>query len=213
MLFRSFYSGTTVITSSDDGVNAAGDLEASSQYYLSVDGEARVIVNAEGDGLDANGYMYIYGGETYVFGPVSGGNGIIDYDSKFEIYGGKFIALGNKDMAQTATKATQYVLGFTMSSGSFSTGKYLNVTGTDITVMLPKSYSSSMLVLVSSPDFTSGKTYSVSCGGTYTGGTVEYNVCEGGTYSGGSTGASITTSSTYITSNGSISSGGSNRPF
>ena len=43
-----------------------------------------------------------------------------------------------------------------------------------------------------------GETYSVSCDGTY---------------SGGSTGASITTSSTYITSNGSISSGGSNRPF
>ncbi|MBR6535161.1 MAG: carbohydrate-binding domain-containing protein [Clostridia bacterium] len=212
-IYIDFFSGKTVINSSDDGVNAAGDLEASSQYYLSIDGEAQVIVSAEGDGLDANGYMYIYGGETYVFGPVSGGNGIIDYDAKFEVYGGKFIALGNKDMAQTATKATQYVLGFTMSSGSFSAGKYLNVTGADITVKLPKSYSSSMLVLVSSPDFTSGKTYSVSCGGTYTGGTVEYNVCAGGTYSGGSTGASITTSSTYITSNGSISSGGSNRPF
>ncbi len=212
-IYIDFYSGSVDITSSDDGVNAAGDLEASSKYYLSIDGTSRVYVNAEGDGLDANGYMYIYGGETYVFGPSSGGNGVIDYDSKFQISGGTFLALGNKDMAQTATSATQYVLGYTMSSGSFGTGTYVNVNGADITVKLPKSYSSSLLVLVSSPKFSQGNTYKVSYGGTYSGGTVEHNVCSGGVYSSGSSGASITTSSTYITSNGSFSQGGSNRPF
>lgn len=212
-IYIDFYSGTTVITSSDDGVNAAGDLEASSQYYLSVDGTAKLIVNAGGDGLDANGYMYIYGGETYVFGPTSGGNGVIDYDSKFTISGGVFMAVGSTSMAQTATTASQYVLGYTMSSGSFSSGTYVNVSGADLTVKLPKSYGSSLLVLVSSPDFVKGGMYSVSYGGSYSGGTVEHNVCSGGTYSGGSTGASITTSSTYITSNGNFNSGGSNRPF
>ena len=206
-------SGTCIIHSSDDGINAAGDLEASSAYYLKFNGTAKTYVYAEGDGLDANGYLYVYGGTVYVFGPTGGGNGIIDYDSSFEIQGGTFLAIGNKDMAQTATKAGQYIIGYTISSGSFDSGTYVNVSGADITVKLPKSYSSSLLVLVSSPAFSSGNTYKVSYGGSYTGGTVNNNVCEGGTYSGGTTGASVTTSSTLITSNGNMSSGGPNRPF
>lgn len=205
--------GACVVHSSDDGINAAGDLEASSAYYLKFNGTAKTYVYAEGDGLDANGYLYVYGGNVYVFGPTSGGNGIIDYDSNFEIQGGTFLAIGNKDMAQTATKASQYVIGYTISSGSFGSGTYVNVSGADITVKLPKSYSSSLLVLVSSPEFSSGNTYKVSYGGSYTGGIVTNNVCEGGTYSGGTTGASITTGSTLITSNGNMSSGGHNRPF
>ena len=206
-------SGTSVVNSSDDGINAAGDLEASSAYYLKFNGTCNAYVYAEGDGLDANGYLYVYGGNVYVFGPTGGGNGIIDYDSNFEIEGGTFLAVGNKDMAQTATKASQYVIGYTVSSGSFGNGTYVNVSGADITVKLPKSYSSSLLVLVSSPEFSSGNTYSVSYGGSYTGGTITNNVCQGGTYSGGTTGASVTTGSTLITSNGNMSSGGSNRPF
>ncbi len=212
-IYIDFYSGTTVINSSDDGINAAGDLEASSSYYLSFDGSCSVYVYAEGDGLDANGYMYIYDGGVYVFGPTSGGNGIIDYDSKFEIYGGTFLAVGNKDMAQTATNATQYVLGYTISSGSFTAGTYININGADITAKLPKSYSSSLLVLVSSPAFSQNNTYRVSYGGSYTGGTVTNNICQGGTYSGGTSGASITTSSSKIASTGGFSSGGGNRPF
>lgn len=212
-IYIDFYSGTTVVNSSDDGINAAGDLEASSSYYLSFDGSCEVYVYAEGDGLDANGYMYIYDGNIYVFGPTSGGNGIIDYDSNFEIHGGTFLAVGNKDMAQTATKASQYVLGYTVSSGSFTSGTYLNISGADITCKLPKSYSSSLLVLVSSPAFSKGNTYRVSYGGTYTGGVIEHSICSGGTYSSGTTGASLTTSSSYITSMSGFNSGGGNRPF
>ena len=212
-IYIDIYSGTTVLTASDDGINAAGDLEASSSYYLNFDNTCKVYVTASGDGLDANGYMYVNGGNVYVFGPTGGGNGIIDYDSNFEIRGGTFLAIGSSDMAQTATTASQYVLGFKVSQGSFSSGTYVNVTGADITVKLPVSYGSSILALVSSPEFSNGNTYSLSYGGTYSGGNIVNNVCEGGTYSGGTSAASITTTSTLIASNSNFNSGGSNRPF
>lgn len=87
------------------------------------------------------------------------------------------------------------------------------ISGADITCKLPKSYSSSLLVLVSSPEFSKGNTYRVSYGGTYTGGVIEHNICSGGTYSSGTIGASLTTSSSYITSMSGFNSGGGNRPF
>ena len=51
-------------------------------------------VNASGDGIDSNGFIYIAGGETYISGPTTGGNGNIDYGIEAVLTGGIFVAAG-----------------------------------------------------------------------------------------------------------------------
>jgi hypothetical protein len=109
--------------------------------------------------------------------------------------------------------ATSTVLSVAFATTSAAQTSIVPISGADITCKLPKSYSSSLLVLVSSPEFSKGNTYRVSYGGTYTGGVIEHNICSGGTYSSGTIGASLTTSSSYITSMSGFNSGVGNRPF
>lgn len=61
-------------------------------------------VNAEGDGLDANGDIFINGGTVTVHGPVSGGDGTLDYASSCKITGGMFLGAGSVGMAQSPSE-------------------------------------------------------------------------------------------------------------
>lgn len=90
--------GTIEITSTDDGINASTDGTAVPAIYI---GGGSVIVRAEGDGLDANGSIYISGGEVTVHGPERSGNGAIDYDREFLLTGGVLAAFGPGGMDQT----------------------------------------------------------------------------------------------------------------
>ena len=109
--------GNINVTASDDGINAAAD-ECSSTV-MSPTGNANITVckivisggtikvNADGDGLDANGSIYLSGGTVYVDGPSNFSNGALDYDGVFEITGGQIIATGMSGMALNASSATQ----------------------------------------------------------------------------------------------------------
>lgn len=57
-------------------------------------------IDAEGDGVDSNGYFAMSGGELYVAGPSNGGNGALDYDIEASISGGIVVAAGQSGMAQ-----------------------------------------------------------------------------------------------------------------
>ncbi|MCD2493343.1 carbohydrate-binding domain-containing protein [Lacrimispora sp. NSJ-141] len=107
--------GDIELTASDDGVNAAGGNDSSgtsagnfgrdsfeneSSYLISVTGGV-LKVNAGGDGLDSNGSIEMSGGEVYVSGPVSNGDGALDYDSSFLISGGRLVLAGSTGMLQT----------------------------------------------------------------------------------------------------------------
>ena len=48
-----------------------------SNYFLFSGGHTEI--DAEGDGIDANGILTVSGGETYVSGPTGDGNGALDY--------------------------------------------------------------------------------------------------------------------------------------
>ncbi len=114
--------GNIELTASDDGVNAAGGNDSSgtaaggfgrdsfksgSSYLISITGGI-LKVNAGGDGLDSNGSIEMSGGEVYVSGPVSDGDGALDYDSDFLISGGKLALAGSTGMLQTpGTESTQ----------------------------------------------------------------------------------------------------------
>ncbi len=66
---------------------------------LTVNG-GTICVNADGDGLDANGDISISGGTVTVHGPAGGGNGTLDYAASCKITGGEFIGIGSIGMAQ-----------------------------------------------------------------------------------------------------------------
>ena len=73
------YSGTIIITSTDDGINVQNSFYGTDSYDSTAEISmnfygGNVYVNAEGDGLDANGDINIYGGSIEVWGMAAGGD-------------------------------------------------------------------------------------------------------------------------------------------
>ena len=108
------------ITSSDDGLNAAGDMEeneddsdeepwdfmtGSEGNVIYMDG-SNVYVNAYGDGLDSNGCIYLTGGNVVVDGPENSGNGFFDYGIDFIMTGGTLIGAGSSGLLQTISESS-----------------------------------------------------------------------------------------------------------
>lgn len=122
--------GDISISASDDGINAAGgsnttsenvteprrDTFSSSTGILYITG-GTVYVNAAGDGLDSNGNIEMSGGNVIVEGPTNSGNGALDYDGTFKITGGSLLALGSAGMDESPSNiSTQYTLHFNIST-------------------------------------------------------------------------------------------------
>ena len=105
------YSGTYSIISSDDGINAAGDcnsrkLNYCSNFQINIYG-GEIFVNAESDGLDANGNIVISGGNITVWGAKSNSDGDpIDMDGTLTISGATLLAGGNQRMTQIDRQAS-----------------------------------------------------------------------------------------------------------
>lgn len=129
--------GTISVVASDDGINIAGGNDSSSmtdrpgQNSFSSVGDSNrklvinngdITVNAVGDGLDANGSIYINGGSVMVAGPTSSGNGPLDYDTECVVNGGSFVVYGSTGMWQSPTSnSTQYCLVFRTTGSSGDT--------------------------------------------------------------------------------------------
>ena len=77
------------------------------------------MVEAVGDGLDANGNLFIAGGTTLVVGPSSGDNGILDYDGTFSCTGGILLGVGAFGMGTPSPSNTSnYLTRGLSTSGS-----------------------------------------------------------------------------------------------
>lgn len=90
-----FNSGTYIINSTEDGINAAQDNES----IITING-GKIVVNTsvdgpKGDGIDSNGYLYINGGEVYSFANPTSEDSGLDSDLGIYINGGKIVATGN----------------------------------------------------------------------------------------------------------------------
>lgn len=124
--------GDIQLKASDDGLNAAGGSDSSamngrpgqngfsmggnSSYYVRISG-GNLLVDADGDGLDSNGNLYIDGGTILVCGPTGNGNGALDYDGSCEITGGILVAAGSAGMAEApGSSSSQCSLMVTYSS-------------------------------------------------------------------------------------------------
>lgn len=172
--------GEIEITSSDDGINATdkrsgasavetdlnhggmGDTQSDADIHIS---GGVIRINAEGDGVDSNGYFTVSGGELYVTGPSNGGNGALDYGIDAMISGGIVVAAGQSGMAQN--------FGADSTQGTILVStQQQNAAGSDIVLLdsegrelvawtMEKAYNS---VVISCPEIESGSSYTVKTG-------------------------------------------------
>ena len=127
-------------------------------------------VDADGDGIDANGSIKMSGCTVIVNGPTNDGNESIDYDSSCEITNGILIASGSSGMLQApSSSSTQHVISAVFSN-SLQAGTSINIkseTGENILTFTPnKEYQS---IILCSPDVKKGETYTISAGGIASG--------------------------------------------
>jgi hypothetical protein len=184
--------GTIHITSTDDGINAAGG--SGLNNYLHING-GYAAVYASGDGIDVNGHMTMTAGTVIVHGPTVDNESPIDYDGSFVISGGFVVAAGSAGMAQAPSgTSTQRSVKITYSSWKTAgTLVHIETTATPHTNVLTfapsKKYRS---VVFSSPALTQGTSYDLYSGGSCTG-TVTDGLYQGGIYTPG------TKTNTFIT--------------
>lgn len=204
--------GDISVVSSDDGINASGGNDASAtggrpgqNSFSSGTGQiningGNISVNASGDGIDANGSITMTDGVVVVNGPTNSGNGSLDYDGSFNIKGGTLIAAGSLGMAQApSSSSTQNSVSLGLSQ--LSAGTVVNIESSDGNNILTFEVSKvCQSIVISSSNLETGKTYSVSIGGTSTG-TENNGIYLGGNYSGGTKVLEFTVSGTITNAN------------
>ncbi|MFR9070316.1 MAG: carbohydrate-binding domain-containing protein [Paraclostridium sp.] len=214
--------GNINVVASDDGMNAGGgndnsstsgrpgenNFNSSSKCEIAING-GYTVLDARGDGIDANGSITITGGTTIVNGPENNGNGALDYDGSCNISGGILIAAGSAGMAQSPSlTSSQNSVNIALSSQQANIIIHIeDEKGNEVITFAPsKQYQS---VVVSSPELKKGSTYTVSYGGTSTG-KAKDGLYTGGKYSGGekSTSFTVSESVTNLGSAGGDSMGG-----
>ncbi|MGM0214482.1 carbohydrate-binding domain-containing protein [Enterococcus sp. AZ109] len=177
-----FSGGNVTVVATDDGVNAAGGSTTnettetgdenqfgadsfqeggSGDYSITIEG-GTIQVDAEGDGLDSNGNIYMTGGQMTVYGPVSGGNSALDYDGTFDISGGTLYTLGSAEMAQSLSEtSTQPSIQIWLDS-ELQAGEVVTLTDNQGNVIsevtAAKAFSN---LIVSDPAIQTGETYTV----------------------------------------------------
>lgn len=191
--------GKIYIVSSDDGLNAGGDIggvaqnsSASSEHKITING-GYIYIDAEGDGIDSNGSLTVNGGTVIVNGPQSSGNGALDGDGEILINGGMLVASGSAGMLEAPSSSSkQSCIIFGASMNADSTVCFKSSDGKELLVFSPSKLSGS--IIFSSPELKSGESYSIYTGGSYSGGSQTDGVYSSGSYVGGSVAQSVTLS-------------------
>ena len=184
--------GTITVKSSDDGLNAKDwtlessetqgpgqqtktvKAEAANVKNLDQAGEVKIVidggtltVDAEGDGLDANGSIEINGGTVVVNGPTSGANAALDYDDNAKLNGGTVLFIDNGEM--TMGFGSDSSQAFLMASVQGTAGATVEVVDSSgKTVASLKASKSFSTVLISSPEIKEGEKYTIKVGSNAT---------------------------------------------
>lgn len=178
--------GNISIVASDDGINAAGGSDqsgfggfgfapdafgGSGDYLIRISGGV-VTVNASGDGIDSNGDIEVTGGELYISGPTSNGDGAIDCDGSATITGGIVVAAGSTGMAENfGTASTQ---GSILVNLSGSAGQTITLKDSDGNILASFTPAKAFgCVVVSAPGVVQGGTYTITAGSASTTVTME----------------------------------------
>ena len=173
------------------GNNPGGDSSSAGDYYIYIYG-GDLFVNCDGDGLDSNGGLYLYGGTQAVFSMKSGGdNSAIDADGTVLIQGASILTAGTAGMdgsAQSGWFGSNQK--YTASSTSYSSGKIINAKAGSSSVVfsysLPKNVN---YIMASWPSTVSSSTPSITTATSVT-------ACKGGSWSHSWNSGTITTAAT-----------------
>lgn len=200
--------GDIHVVASDDGINAGGGNDGSSvngrpgqnnfstasDYSLNING-GYLVVDAAGDGLDANGSIYMTGGTVIVNGSTDNGNGALDYDVVFEMSGGFLVAAGSSGMAQApsdSSKQYSIIMNYPQVQSAGTLVYLKDSEGNTVATFAPlKDYQSAV---ITSPNLKSDGTYTLYSGGTSTG-TATDGLYKDGEYQGGTEVVNFTISS------------------
>ncbi|MCB0165805.1 MAG: carbohydrate-binding domain-containing protein [Anaerolineae bacterium] len=167
-----------------DGGPGGDGFAASGNYYLYING-GTIVVNAGGDGLDANGSIEMTDGLVIVNGPTNRGNGALDYDGSFTLSGGFLVAAGSSGMAQapgqTSTQPS-VLINFDATQAAGTLVHIQSADGQNILTFAPSKEFQS--IAFSAAELTEGITYQVYLGGSATG-TVTDGLYQDATYTGG----------------------------
>ena len=192
--------GSINLTSSDDGINAAGGAdssgfgrgwpggEGSSSASLTITG-GEVVITAQGDGMDSNGSMTIGGGCVYICGAASSGEVPIDYSGTGVITGGTLLATGSstrmlQSFGGASTQPTTVVALESPHSGGEAI-TLLDAGGSVLAAFTPAH--AYQLVIISHPDLTADAACTLTAGSEQRAVTVGNNTytAEGGFGRGG----------------------------
>jgi hypothetical protein len=191
--------GDISLVSDDDGFNATkgSATEANDGSILYFNGGSIAVNSSKGDGLDSNGNITMKAGTVVVHGPQSSPEVGFDVNGTFAVSGGFLIATGpnSGNMIEVpSSSSSQYSVKVTFSSSLSSSTLFhiQDADGNDCATFKP--VRSVYYIVVSSPDFKNGSTYSIYTGGTYTG-TESNGLYTGGIYSGGTLRKSFTITS------------------
>ena len=201
--------GTVTVKSSDDGLNAKDwtlesseeqgpgqqtktvkaesanvkNLDQAGEVKIAIDG-GTLTVDAEGDGLDANGSIEINGGTVVVNGPTSGANAALDYDDNAKLNGGTVLFVDNGGM--TMGFGSDSSQAFLMASVKGTAGATVEVVDSSgKTVASLKASKSFSTVLISSPEIKEGEKYTIKVGSNSTTATASKQATNVGGRSGG----------------------------
>lgn len=149
--------GTLLVYAHDDAINSTGD--------MTISGGTTVAVGTNNDAIDANGNMYLKGGTIIACGANGAEAGIdINEQKKLYISGGYIFAIGGRVDGNLGS-TTQ---GIISATGSVSANSSISVSNGSKTLftftMPPVSYSGSNIMIISTPDLSSGSTYTLTAG-------------------------------------------------
>lgn len=159
------------------------DMDADYDAYILITG-GTININADGDGIDSNGYLGITGGSIYVLGPSNNGNGALDYGIYAAITGGEIVAVGGSGMAQGFGDESTQCSALINFDEWIDAGETVTLTDSDgkevFSYKVDKKFNS---VVISTADMKQGETYTLTVGdqsSTFTLDDITYSEGSGG---------------------------------
>lgn len=202
-------AGEVDIEAYDDGINATTHIQIDGGYVYSN--------STTNDAIDSNGTLTITGGVIIAAGASQPEAGFDCDENRFTITGGTLIGIAGATSTPTASYCTQRSLIFNSTTSNIA---YIRIETTSggqevLTFKLPKTYTSQMTMLFSSPSLATNTGYTIYTGGSISGGTNFHGYYTGATYTKGTSAGTFTSGSTAgaVTTVGtSQGTGGGTRP-
>lgn len=166
--------GEISVIASDDGINAGGSSDNTSNNPMAGDANCELTfnggttyVNASGDGVDSNGYIYFNGGKVIIDGPTNNGNGALDSGISIIMNGGEVIAVGSSGMAETLGSTSSVYNASIYFTSSQKAGTKIEIKNSnDETIIEHTSAKAFNHMSVGTAYFKLGETYTIYLDGT-----------------------------------------------